>query len=225
MDVSIDLDAVSSKSANPACPRCVPASGQSLPGMIHSMSSATSASRASLSPRPIAAKKSFTVWMFFSVLMASSPFSSGRIARDPIACDVSLLVAGLSHVEISVVSTGARSAERRDLLSTISGFLWREGLSARAFGSRSRRREQPYAKALLLVGCRVHQSNLTRSLKISRPQLFPRACTSSPPSSDLRHAAIDGQIHAGDVGTFIGGEERDGSRDFLRLAPATHRDL
>ena len=57
VDVSIDLDAVSSKFASPACPRCVPASGQSLPGMIHSMSSATSASRASLSPRPIAAKE------------------------------------------------------------------------------------------------------------------------------------------------------------------------
>src|ERR1700682_3566009 len=28
----------------------------------------------------------------------------------------------------------------------------------------------------------IRQSNLTRSLKISRPQLFPRACTSSPPS-------------------------------------------
>ena len=43
--------------------------------------------------------------------------------------------------------------------------------------------------------------------------------------SDLSHAAIDGEIHAGDVRTFIGGEERDGSRDFLWLAPATHRDL
>src|SRR5579862_6891133 len=37
--------------------------------MIHSMSSATSASRPSLSPRPIAPKKSFTVWTFFSVLI------------------------------------------------------------------------------------------------------------------------------------------------------------
>src|SRR5882757_5073895 len=43
--------------------------------------------------------------------------------------------------------------------------------------------------------------------------------------SDLRHAAIDGEIHAGDERTFIGGEERDGSRDFLWLAPATHWDL
>src|SRR5580692_7360065 len=34
VDVSIDLEAVSNKSASPACPRCVPASGQSLPGMI-----------------------------------------------------------------------------------------------------------------------------------------------------------------------------------------------
>src|SRR5260370_6635181 len=34
VDVSIDLDAVSSKSASPACPWRVPASGQSSPGMI-----------------------------------------------------------------------------------------------------------------------------------------------------------------------------------------------
>ena len=44
-------------------------------------------------------------------------------------------------------------------------------------------------------------------------------------SDSLRHASIDGEIHAGDVRTFIGGEERDGSRDFLWLAPATHWDL
>lgn len=61
VDVSSDLDAVSSKAITPLCPWCVPASGQSLPGMIHSMSSAASFKRASLSPRPIAAKKSFTV--------------------------------------------------------------------------------------------------------------------------------------------------------------------
>src|ERR1700692_1822179 len=90
--------------------------------MIHSMSSATSASRASLSPRPIAAKKSFTVWTFCSVLIGVSP----------ILCDA---------------------------------------------------------------------------------------------GSDLRHASIDGEIHAGDERTFIGGEECDGSRDFLWLAPATHWDL
>src|SRR3546814_20442826 len=36
---------------------------------------------------------------------------------------------------------------------------------------------------------------------------------------------MDGEIHAGDVRTFIGGEEGDGRRDFLWLASATHRDL
>src|SRR5216684_3408978 len=54
-----------------------------------------------------------------------------------------------SHRALSVVSTGARSAERRDLLSTIGHLLWREGLSARdgvypersRGGPRSRRRE------------------------------------------------------------------------------------
>src|ERR1700727_843721 len=45
------------------------------------------------------------------------------------------------------------------------------------------------------------------------------------PGSDLRHASIDGEIYAGDERTFLGGEERDGSRDFLRLASATHWDL
>src|ERR1700727_2495586 len=45
------------------------------------------------------------------------------------------------------------------------------------------------------------------------------------PGSDLRHASIDSEIHAGDERTFIGGEERDGSRDFLWLASATHGDL
>ena len=41
----------------------------------------------------------------------------------------------------------------------------------------------------------------------------------------LRHASIDGEIHAGDERTFTGSEERDGGRNFLGLAPATHWDL
>src|SRR4051812_1658430 len=98
--------------------------------MIHSTSSAASASRPSLSWRPIAAKKSFTVCKFFSVF-------------------------------ISFLRSHARTNDRE----------------ATALGS------------------------------------------------DLRHASIDGEIHAGDEGTFLGGEERDGGRDFLGLAPATHRDL
>src|SRR5882672_6854300 len=40
----------------------------------------------------------------------------------------------------SVVSTGARSAERRDLFSTIGRLSLRKGLSARPCGPRSRRR-------------------------------------------------------------------------------------
>src|ERR1700738_4197037 len=40
----------------------------------------------------------------------------------------------------SVVSTEARRAERRDLLSTIGRLSWREGLSAPRFALRSRRR-------------------------------------------------------------------------------------
>ena len=57
-----------------------------------------------------------------------------RVTHDP------CYAAGLSHMAISVVSTGARSAERRDLLSTISGLSWKEGLSARPFGPWLRRR-------------------------------------------------------------------------------------
>src|SRR6266851_5928689 len=47
----------------------------------------------------------------------------------------------LSHVGISVVSTEARRAERRDLLSKIGRLSWREGLSAPRFALRSRRRK------------------------------------------------------------------------------------
>ena len=43
--------------------------------------------------------------------------------------------------------------------------------------------------------------------------------------SDLRHASIDGEVHAGNVRTFIGGEEQDGSCDFLGLASAAERNL
>ncbi len=53
----------------------------------------------------------------------------------------------------------------------------------------------------------------------------PEASHGTGPGSDLRHASIDGEIHAGDEGTFIRCEERYGSRDFLWLAPATHGDL
>ncbi len=55
----------------------------------------------------------------------------------------------------AVVSTGARSAERRDLLSPISCLSWREGLSARACGPRSRRREVPRAIRLHFSAARA----------------------------------------------------------------------
>src|SRR6202023_3160513 len=45
------------------------------------------------------------------------------------------------------------------------------------------------------------------------------------PGSDLRHASIDGEIHAGDERTFIRGEEHDCCRNFLGHASATHWDL
>ena len=45
------------------------------------------------------------------------------------------------------------------------------------------------------------------------------------PGSDLCHTSIDGEIHAGYVGTFIGSKEHDGSSDLLGLASAAERNL
>ena len=45
------------------------------------------------------------------------------------------------------------------------------------------------------------------------------------PGSDLRHASIDGEIHAGNERTFIGSEEHDSSSDFLGLASAAERNF
>src|ERR1700691_1217133 len=58
-----------------------------------------------------------------------------------------------------------------------------------------------------------------------RSRVRTKVREATAPGSDLRHASIDGEIHAGDERTFIGGEERDGSRDFLWLAPATNGNL
>src|SRR6202011_5913352 len=83
--ISTSLDAFLSTAANSACPRCVPASGQSSPGMIHLISSATNASTPCLSPRPTAAKQSFTIWTFFCVLIEISHFpyiGSCKFQRD-----------------------------------------------------------------------------------------------------------------------------------------------
>src|SRR5476649_3087563 len=55
--------------------------------MIHSMSSAEIASRPCLSPRPIAAKKSFTIWTFSCVLIEISPFLLHRIVSDLVGYD------------------------------------------------------------------------------------------------------------------------------------------
>src|SRR5271156_1911612 len=71
--ISTSLDAFLSTAANSVCPRYVPASGQPSPGMIHSISSATNASRSCSLRLPIAAKKSFTIWTFFSMLIKPLP--------------------------------------------------------------------------------------------------------------------------------------------------------
>src|SRR5580698_3433938 len=43
--------------------------------------------------------------------------------------------------------------------------------------------------------------------------------------SDLRHAASDGELDAGNVRTLIRGEECNCCRDFFGLAPAAERNL
>src|SRR5260370_33955848 len=72
----------------------------------------------------------------------------------------------------SVVSTGARSAEWRDLLSTTSRLSLREGLSTRACGPRSRRRGVKTATALPLYWQRATSVAL---LVFSAPQALKRA--------------------------------------------------
>jgi len=60
--VSIASDAVCSNSSSPPCPRCVPASGQFSPGMIHSISSADgSPSFISRAPSMGRSRKALTV--------------------------------------------------------------------------------------------------------------------------------------------------------------------
>src|SRR3979411_877518 len=55
--------------------------------MIHSISSADNASKPCLSRRPSAARKFFTIWTFFSMLIEISPFPSHHVC--PIESDVS----------------------------------------------------------------------------------------------------------------------------------------
>src|SRR3984893_16603539 len=153
-EVSTVSLAFSSKFSNPACPRCVPASGQSSPGMIHSISSADNASKPCLSRRPSAARKFFTTSTFFSMLIEISPFPLHQ------ACHL-----------------------------------------IRRLGT-------------ILLG-----PNHTVD---DRLLLFREA---TAPGSDLRHASIDGEIHTGDVRTFIGSKEHDCCRDFLGLASAAEWNL
>ena len=41
----------------------------------------------------------------------------------------------------------------------------------------------------------------------------------------MRHAPIDGEFYAGDVGAFFGGEKHDRGRNFLGLASAAEWNL
>jgi len=52
-----------------------------------------------------------------------------------------------------------------------------------------------------------------------------RASLGTSTKLDLRHAAIDGEIHAGDVRTFVRGEEHDSGRNFVGLTSAAKWNL
>src|SRR5580704_1246985 len=122
--------------------------------MIHSISSADKASKPCLSRRPSAARKFFTIWTYFSMLIEISPFRLHQVC--PTESDVR------THL------SRAKSHRRRSITA------------------------------------------LSRSDRAG---------------SDLRHASIDGEVHTGDVRTFIGSKEHDCCRDFLGHASATHWDL
>jgi hypothetical protein len=80
--------------------------------MIHSMSSAEIASRPCLSPRPIAAKKSFTTWTFSCVLIEISPFLLQRIVSDVVRYDRNKPVTGAREGTIaSLKSDGLYSLD------------------------------------------------------------------------------------------------------------------
>src|SRR5260370_18770570 len=81
------------------------------------------------------------------------------------------------NAKIPVVSTKARRAARRDLLSTISSISSREGLSAGACGTRSRRRKSSHAIALPLgerLGGGVTEDCLLHHCITPSPSLSPK---------------------------------------------------
>ncbi len=111
---------------------------------ISALYRARRSSRVSISRRCRLTASSRTSWASSTRCLAddaSSSRSPSREAHHRTLRTARLSLAGLSRMAISVVSTGARSAKRRDLLSAISGLSWREGLSTRPFGPWSRRRQ------------------------------------------------------------------------------------
>src|SRR5580692_10292148 len=90
-------------------------------------------------------------------------------------------------METPVVSTEGRRPEWRDLRSTISRLLWREGLSTPRFALRSRRRKLPYAIALPALRRVLINPNSSSRLGLCpllgefRPQAGLRIRTESEP--------------------------------------------
>jgi len=80
----------------------------------------------------------------------------------------------------------------------------------------------PYIKRVRSNQTSRNHPSRAKSQVDDRLLLFREA---TAPGSDLRHASIDGEIHTGDVRTFIGSKEHDCCRDFLGHASATHWDL
>src|ERR1700721_1829124 len=58
-----------------------------------------------------------------------------------------------------------------------------------------------------------------------RSRVRAKVREATAPGSDLRHASIDGEIHTGDVRTFIGSRESDCCRVLLGVAAAAEWSL
>src|ERR1017187_9620338 len=114
--------------------------------------------------------------------------------------------------------------------TTPANLAYRGGRVPQENSSQPRHSFRCSSKSLLFPYIKRVRSNQTSRNHPSRAKsqvddrllLFREA---TAPGSDLRHASIDGEIHTGDVRTFIGSKEHDCCRDFLGHASATHWDL
>ena len=120
----------------------------------------------------------------------------------------------------------ASSASRSDLATTVGPIA--RACGANASGGRRLAtvtsmflRAKAWARAWPILP----NPTIAYFIMFLRSRVRTKVREATAPGSDLRHASIDGEIHTGDVRTFIGSEEHDCCRDFLGHASATHWDL